>query len=308
MTRPRHAVLAALHDGPVSERTLADRLGVPQADVQDYLNELRAIGYGIKRDETGYEITIHPAFGDCIEAARPAGYQIEYHTQIESTNHRARELVSDGNEDVVVVADEQTHGRGRLERSWTSPPGGIYLSIGLHPNLTPPQIPLLTLGAAVATATALSEIGATVGIKWPNDILSNPDELKLAGILTESESTPEGGVAWAIVGIGINANIDPASLPDGATSLRALIGDVDRCQVTTHLLETFETLYEDPQSIRDRWRSLTTTLGREVRIQTAEETIEGTAQDITASGALQIETASGMREIHAGDCDHLRPA
>lgn len=308
MTRPRHAVLAALHDGPVSERTLADRLGVPQADVQDYLNELRAIGYGIKRDETGYEITIHPAFGDCIEDARPAGYQIEYHAQIESTNHRARELVTDGKVDVAVVADEQTHGRGRLERSWTSPPGGIYLSIGLRPSLTPQQIPLLTLGAAVATATALSEIGASVGIKWPNDIVSTPEEQKVAGILTESESTPEGSIAWAIVGIGINANIDPASLPDGATSLRTLIGDVDRCQVTTHVLETFESLYENPQTIRDRWRSLTTTLGRQVRIQTAEETLEGTARDITDSGALKLETASGIREITAGDCDHLRPA
>lgn len=307
MTQPRHAVLAALHDGPVSERTLAAKLGVPQADVQDYLDELRAIGYGIQRDETGYQITSLPAFGACIEAARPAGYQVEFHDQIASTNHRARELVTEGQVDVAVIADEQTGGRGRLDRSWTSPPGGIYLSLGLRPNLTPPQVPLLTLGAAVATATAIREAGASVGIKWPNDILTTPDELKLAGILTESATTAETSVAWTVIGIGINANTDPESLPDGATSLRALIGDVDRCHLTTHLLETFESLYEDPDTICDRWRSLTTTLGRAVRIDTGDSSIEGTATDITDTGALCVETAAGLQEITAGDCDHLRP-
>lgn len=303
----RKAILDALASGPVSGPALAEELGVSRNAVWKQVEELRESGFGIESDESGYRIVSVPEFcGPAVEYGLDAPYRIEYHDAIDSTNARARELAKAGDADVVVLANEQTTGRGRLDRVWNAPSGGVYLSIVLRPDLTPMQAPLLTLTAAVATTRALREAGVAAGIKWPNDILLAETGEKLVGILTEMEGEADR-VSWVVCGIGVNANVDAAALPEGATSVREQVGDIDRRVFTQRLLETFESIRTDPDAILGAWREHALTLGQRVRVETGSGDVVGQAVDIDSPGRLVIETDEGTVRVHAGDCEHLRP-
>ena len=322
MQATREAVLDAVADGPVSGPAIADRLGVSRAAVWKHVEALREAGFEIASTDEGYELVSTPDFGGpAVEFGLEAPFSVEYHDAIGSTNDRARELAASGADEVVVLADRQSGGRGRLDRSWASPSGGIWLSILIRPDVAPAAAPLFTLAAAVATAEAARDAGADAGIKWPNDVLLGEgpadssdgppvDGRKLAGVLTEMEGEADR-IAWLVVGIGVNANVPAADLPDGAgaTSLRAELGhEIDRRRFTQRLLERFQALREEPASIVPAWRDLTVTLGREVRVETPSGTVEGRAVDIADSGALVVETDGERVTVTAGDCEHLRPA
>jgi BirA family biotin operon repressor/biotin-[acetyl-CoA-carboxylase] ligase len=185
------------------------------------------------------------------------------------------------------------------------------LSVLSRPGLPPAQAPLYTLAAAVATTRAVRAAGVGAGIKWPNDVLvHNPEagsrERKIAGILTEMRGEADR-IAWLVVGIGCNANVDPEALPAGATSLREGVGDVSRRELVQRLLREFEALRADPDSILPAWREHALTLGRRVRVETARGESVGRALDITFPGGLVLETADGRVTVSAGDCEHLRP-
>jgi BirA family biotin operon repressor/biotin-[acetyl-CoA-carboxylase] ligase len=308
MQETRTQVLLAVADGPVPGPTLADELGISRAAIWKHVEALREAGFEIDSNDSGYELQSVPEFGGlAVSLGLGAPYEIEFHEQIGSTNEQARELADDGRENVVVLADEQTGGRGRLDRTWSSPPGGVWLSILLRPDVPPTQAPLFTLAAAVATTRAVRNLGVDASIKWPNDVLVG--DSKLAGILTEMEGEADR-VSWLIVGIGINANVDAEDLTaDGpVTSLREEAGDVERRALVQDLLTEFHSLRDDLGKILPAWRDLSATLGREVRVDTAGETIEGEAVDVTFPGTLVVETPNGTREVSAGDCEHLRPA
>jgi BirA family biotin operon repressor/biotin-[acetyl-CoA-carboxylase] ligase len=250
-----------------------------------------------------------------------APYDVEYHERIGSTNDRGRELAREGRSGIVVVADEQTGGRGRKDRTWSGPPGGIYCSIVLDPYLDPDDVPMLTLGAAVATARAAREAGVPAGIKWPNDVVvpvgdgkpvdadrhtgtvreGDLEERKLAGILTERAA------GRVVVGIGVNANVDAERLPAGATTMRELVGAIGRRVFLQCLLEEFHDLAADPAAILPAWRELATTLGRRVRVDTPAGEVIGVARDVERPGRLVVETTDGLRRVTTGDCEHLRP-
>jgi BirA family biotin operon repressor/biotin-[acetyl-CoA-carboxylase] ligase len=177
-------------------------------------------------------------------------------------------------------------------------------------------VPLLTMAAAVATAEAAREAGVAARIKWPNDVLVERDGTvrKLAGILTEMEGEADR-VSWVVVGIGVNANVDRAALPEGSTSLRAERrhagtdpADVDRRAFAQRLVERFHDLRGGPEAVLPAWRELSDTLGRRVRVETPGETVVGTAVDVEPPGTLVVETDDGVRRVSAGDCEHLRPA
>ncbi len=319
MNDTRRALLDALADGPVSGPDLATRLDVSRAAVWKQVEALRDDGFEIESTSGGYVVTDVPDYGAAaIEFDLEAPYSIEFHDAIGSTNDRARELAVDGASDVAVVADEQTGSRGRLDRPWTAPSGGVWLSLVLRPNRPPAHAPVFTLAAAVATTRAAREAGVDASIKWPNDVLvereSDESEngrggAKLAGILTEMRGEADR-VAWLVVGIGVNANIDPEGLPSEAeaTSLREQRGeDVDRRVFVQRLLEEFHALTEDPDSILDAWCEHSLTLGRRVRVDTPGGPVEGEAVDITFPGALVVRTDDGDVTVHAGDCEHLRP-
>jgi BirA family biotin operon repressor/biotin-[acetyl-CoA-carboxylase] ligase len=326
MNDTRRAVLDALADGPVPGPELAERLGVSRNAVWKHAEALRDAGFEIASDDDGYELVGVPEYGGtAVEFGLDAPFEIEHHDAIGSTNDRARELAAEEIADVIVLADEQTGSRGRLDREWSAPSGGVWLSAVLRPDLPPARVPALTLAAAVATTDAAREAGVPAEIKWPNDVLvpvESGDETdrgvsesrsapsrggrKLAGILTEMEGEADR-VSWVVVGIGLNANISASDLPEGATSLREEGGDVDRRVFVQRLLERFDELRDDPERAVEAWRERSATLGQRVRVELPDREVVGEAVDIAFPGALVIETDDGERlRVHSGDCEHLR--
>ena len=307
MQETRRRVLSALAAGPVSGPTLADRLDVSRAAVWKHVEALREAGFEIESTPDGYALAGVPEFGGpAVELGLEAPFEVEYHDTIDSTNRRARELAAEGADGVCVLADEQTGGRGRLAREWRSPSGGVWLSLLCRPDLPVAQVPIYTLAAAVAAAEAARVRGVDAGIKWPNDVLVGDAERKLVGVLTEMEGEADR-VSWIVVGIGINANVDPDAVPETATTIRATVGDVDRRELTRDVVERFDELRRAPTDVLPAWRELSVTLGRRVRIETATGELVGEAVDVEFPGRLVVRTDAGERTVSAGDCEHLRP-
>ena len=310
MNETRRKVLEALADGPVTGPQLAGELGVSRTAIWKHVEDLREAGFVIESDANGYELVDMTGYtGPAIEYGLEAPYSIEYHETITSTNDRARELATEGAEDVAVLADEQTGSRGRLERAWNAPPGGVWVSIVRRPEVPPARAPLFTLVASVATARAAREAGVDAHIKWPNDVVvpvgDEGEYRKLVGILTEMEAEADR-IGWIAVGIGVNADIDADDLPEGATSIREEVGEFDRRVFVQRLLELFSE-YSDLEGVVSDWRELALTLGQRVRVELADEEIVGEAVDVTGTGALVVEADGERRQVTAGDCEHLRP-
>jgi BirA family biotin operon repressor/biotin-[acetyl-CoA-carboxylase] ligase len=309
MNETQRSLLAALASGPATGPALAEDLGVSRAAVWKQVETLRDAGFEIESTGEGYAVESVPEYGAAaVEFGLDAPFTVEYHDTLPSTNDRARELAAEGERDVVVLADEQTGGRGRLSREWSSPSGGVWLSLLVRPSVPPAQAPLFTLAAAVAVVRAAQTVGVDAGIKWPNDVVVSGEDgdRKLAGVLTEMEGEADR-VSWLVIGVGVNANVDAERLPERATSLRAEVGDVDRRPFVQRLLEAFDDLRGDPASILDAWRAHAVTLGQRVRVETPGGVVEGEAVDVTSPGALVVATGDGERTVHAGDCEHLRP-
>jgi BirA family biotin operon repressor/biotin-[acetyl-CoA-carboxylase] ligase len=310
MQETRHAVLDALADGPVAGPDLAERLDISRSAVWKHVEALREDGFEIESGDDGYELTAVPEFGGpAVAYGLDAPFEIEYHDSIASTNDRARELAAEGESDVVVLADEQTGGRGRLDREWRAPSGGIWLSALVRPEVPPANAPIFTLAAAVAVTRAAREAGADARIKWPNDVLVEGEDgttRKLVGILTEMEGEADR-VSWIVVGIGINANVDVGNLVDGATSLREETGDVDRRVFTQRVLEAFHDLRSDLDAVLPAWREHAATIGQRVRVETAGAEVVGEAVDVEFPGTLVVDTGEERVRVTAGDCEHLRP-
>jgi BirA family biotin operon repressor/biotin-[acetyl-CoA-carboxylase] ligase len=305
MQETRIRVLEALADGPVAGPAVADRLDISRAAVWKHVEALREAGFEISGGDDGYELLSVPEFGPAVAFGLDAPFEVEYHDSIDSTNRRARDLADEGRDHVAVVADKQTGGRGRLDRTWSSPSGGVWLSALLRPDVPAAHAPVYTLAAAVATTRAVREAGVDARIKWPNDVLVG--EQKLAGILTEMEGEADR-VGWLVVGVGLNANVDPGEVPDDrATSLRAERGDVDCRRLTQRLLEELHSLHRNQDAVVPAWREYADTLGRRVRVETGGRTVVGEAVDVRFPGTLRVDTGDGVETVAAGDCEHLRP-
>jgi len=305
-------VLDALADGPVTGPALADALDVSRAAVWKHVEALRDEGFVVESTDDGYVLEAVGEYGGLALAHElDAPYEIEYHDSIGSTNDRARELAGEGARDVAVVAAEQTGGRGRLDREWTAPRGGVYVSGLVRPAVPPAHVPVFTLAAAVATANAAREAGVDAGIKWPNDVLVPTDDggtRKLAGILTEMEGEADR-VSWLVVGVGVNVDVGSDDLPPGGTSVRVEGGTLDRRAFAQRVIEGFHDLVSgDLDAVLPAWRERALTLDERVRVDTPGGVVEGVARDVEFPGALVVETDDGDVRVTAGDCEHLRPA
>ncbi len=230
------------------------------------------------------------------------------HAEVASTNAEALRLAATGEpEGLVVVADTQSAGRGRLGRSWWSQPGTALLASWLvRPSLAPDRWPLLALAAGVAAArAAAAAAGIEVRLKWPNDLMAGGH--KTGGILTESD-----GRGAIVVGLGINVRQDafPDDIRDTATSLVAAGGRAPaRAWVLAATLSAFGARKDEPENVLDEYRTLCETIGRRVRVdRTNADTIEGTATGVAATGALTVRTEGGEIEVPAGDVVHVRPS
>lgn len=300
----------------ISGEFLSRRLGVTRTAVWKQVQLLREQGYGIEAlPRLGYRLLSLPDL--LLPAEIQAGLETEilgrkvYHyREIDSTNRLARELGGSGApEGVIVIAESQQSGRGRLERKWFSPPGGIWFSLLLRPRLLPHQAQLLTLAAASAAVQATVEVcGLAPGIKWPNDLLLSGR--KLAGILTEVSAEIDM-LHYLVLGVGVNANIPGDALPEElrgtATSLLAQHGHaVDRAAWVRSFLQCFEKQYLAAQNyefaaLLAEWRRCSLTLGRKVTVCLPGRKVDGTALDINEHGALQVRTAAGVETFQSGE-------
>ncbi len=304
MQETRRRILDTLSTGPVSGPEVAEELDISRAAVWKHVESLREEGFEIESRDDGYVLASVPEFGAGVAYELDAPFDVEYHESIGSTNDRGRELAVSGEGEIAVLADEQTGSRGRLDREWASPSGGIWVSLVCRPDIPTAHAPIYTLAAAVATTESLRDLGVDAEIKWPNDILVDGE--KLVGILTEMEGEADR-VSWIVVGIGINANVDPDIVPETATTVREQVGDVDRAALTRSVIERFDEYRANPDEVLSAWRELSVTLGQRVRIETPGGDVVGDAIDIEFPGTLVVETADGSTRVSAGDCEHLRP-
>ena len=234
------------------------------------------------------------------------GQRIIYYPTLVSTMEVARQEAQMGVvEGTVILADEQTAGRGRLKRVWLSPKGSIALSVILYPDVA--YLPSLIMLASLAVVHSIEAItGLKSQIKWPNDVLVNGK--KVCGILVESE-VQGNSVGYAIVGIGINVNIRLSHFPDivsTATSLSDELGrDVSRLDVIRHLLVEMERLYltlPAGGSVYEEWRDRIVTLGKRVQVSSGKTRYEGIAKSAARDGSLLLRLSDGgLIKIVAGD-------
>jgi len=243
--------------------------------------------------------------------------QIIHYDSLSSTNSEAARLAaSGGREGLCIVADEQTAGRGRLQRAWLSPrDAGLYCSILLRPSLPAEKWPLITLMSAVVVHQTLhTTCGLETDIKWPNDILFA--ERKLCGILAETVDTPDGRALVVGIGINVGTGAFPPELRATATSIEAAIGTAPACsQILKELLLNFASRYEAFESAKSAneiiaaWSSHSSFAeGKRVRVTTGEAAFEGVTRGLEGDGALRVETVDGqLKVVRAGDVMGLRP-
>lgn len=250
---------------------------------------------------------------------RTIGQTFHNYNQVTSTNDLAREKAELGEEEgLVISADEQTAGRGRLGRSWIAPPGtSIQLSVLLRPRLSPRSAHGITQMAALAIANTLREIAEAnpinifpvVSLKWPNDVLLNG--MKCAGILVETRVENET-LVFAILGIGINVNFAMRIYPElsgFATTLSDVFGkQIDRSALRNSLLDNLDAYYRrlvnsesGPSDILKEWRAELGTLGQTVRVLTQTGIEVGIAEDVDIDGALLLRQADKMITLYSGD-------
>ncbi|MDD5654998.1 MAG: biotin--[acetyl-CoA-carboxylase] ligase [Candidatus Omnitrophica bacterium] len=303
----------------VSGEEISHRLGVSRQAFWKHIQDLKGMGYDIVAvPHLGYRLVSLPdrLFSSEIERGLDTkfmGRKIYYFDTASSTNDIAMQLASKGApEGTIILSESQTKGRGRLNRAWISPKyKGIYLSVILKPDILPKDAPVLTLLAGVSACEALKEVcGVDSLIKWPNDILAQ--NKKLGGILTELNAETDE-IHHIVIGIGLNVNNDKKSLLPSATSLKELGGEnVSRLKLLQEFLRRLEENYlvfqkKGGAATIEKWRRLSDTLGRHVRIISHKEHIEGQALDIDTDGGLLVRQGSGiMRKVMTGDVVHCR--
>lgn len=313
-------ILRSHAGGCISGEGIASQLGVSRTAVWKHIKELKLAGYQIEsRARNGYCLKGCPdrLLPDLIAhglTTRLLGRSVISFEDIPSTNNEAKKAAADGAyEGTVIVTESQSTGKGRLDRSFFCPRGGLWFSVLLRPQFLPQDAPKCTLLAAVAVAEAMQELGLEAGIKWPNDIYCRGR--KLTGILTEMSAEMDK-INYLVIGIGVNANIPPESFPDAirdkAGSISGMLGhNIDRAAFLQRILHYMEELYIDVlqhgfSSMLNEWRRHSITLGQDINVLGVQESFAGKAVDIDADGALLVETPDGMKRVLAGDVS-IRP-
>lgn len=301
----------------VGRRQLADALDVSADTLDCWIEGLRAQGIRIEgRPNEGYCLLQRPdlLLPRLVQARLNTthfGKTIHHYFQVGSTNDVAHHLAEEGAEEgTVVLAEEQTQGRGRMGRSWVSEKmAGIYSSLILRPKMKPGDAPVLNLAAAVAVSESIEETCRVASdIKWPNDVLLNGR--KCCGILTEM--TSEGDqIKYVVAGIGLNVNQRefPEALRTLASSLR-LEGkrSYSRIEILCSLLEHLEAICRELRlagsgAIIERWvRRSSYAVGKRVRVNLGDREIRGVTAGLSERGTLKVKLDTGqIEEIMAGD-------
>ncbi|MCK5014055.1 MAG: biotin--[acetyl-CoA-carboxylase] ligase [Candidatus Omnitrophica bacterium] len=294
-------------EGYLSGEEISRHIKISRAGIWKYMQELREDGYDIVAvPHLGYRLIsspdkLLPAEIQFELGTKILGKDIRYFDSIASTMDAAFQLGVEGvGEGTVVCAESQTKGKGRLGRNWASPKGkGIYMSVILRPALTPADLTQLTLLGAVAVCEAVGKFcDVPAKIKWPNDILVN--NKKLAGILTESSAEMDR-VRFVVVGIGVNVSTPLSQMPPHSTSIKNETGKkVSRVVLMREILRSLESWYmtlggNGFASVITRWKELSSTLGRHIRLVDPSGNVEGEAIDLDEYGGLIIRGENGLK-------------
>ena len=292
----------------ISGARIAREIGVSRSTVWRWIEQLREVGVRVKgRPHTGYFLERVPDIlaPELLRAQLKGslfGKRIYHFFKTDSTNRVAMELGYAGEpEGAVILAEEQSAGRGRAGRTWHSErAAGIYATLLLRPKISPVQAPLLTMMAGLSAHGAIqAQTGLQLDLKWPNDLVLNGK--KLGGILTEMYADTSL-VRFVVVGIGINVNQEkfPAELAGIATSLRAETGrNLSRLELLARLLREFETDYnrflrEGAKSVTERFTKASSyAVGKKVRVTNGGDTFTGVTAGLAPEGLLQVEREDG---------------
>jgi BirA family transcriptional regulator, biotin operon repressor / biotin---[acetyl-CoA-carboxylase] ligase len=306
----------------ISGARIAKEIGVSRSTVWRWVQRLRELGVKVKgQPATGYflERVADILTPDMLRQqlkGRLFGKRIYHFFKTDSTNRVAMELGHAAEpEGAVVLAEEQTGGRGRLGRSWHSErAAGIYVTLLLRPSLAPVQAPLLTMMAGLSAYSAVQAVtGLTVDLKWPNDVLILGK--KVGGILTEMYAEP-GQIRFVIVGIGLNVNQEkfPGELTNVATSLRIETGKPQsRLELLVRLLREFESDYnrflrEGVSGVVARFEEVSSyAKGKRVRVTNGAESYIGATAGLAPEGLLRVKRDDGeLVTVLAGDVTEAR--
>jgi len=308
-------------DSFVSGQTLCERAGVTRQAVWKNIAQLKANGFVIESvPNKGYKLVASPdaIYPDDIKSRLADGSvcrKIESLEVTDSTNIRAKQLAEFGEEEgTLIIAEQQTAGKGRRGRQWESEPGtGIYMSLVLRPAINHVHVPCITLVTALAVAKAIKKTcGADALIKWPNDIVLGGK--KICGILAEM-SSEMNFVNYVVTGIGVNANNRhfPEEIEKTATSICLQTGrKTDRAQLASCIVNCFSQYYNKFKESKnlmpfiDEYDSLLANKDKEVRIfygmeEDSGKTETGMAKGINKDGALVVNTKNGTEYIMSGE-------
>ena len=306
----------------VSGQQISKDLHVSRTAIWKHINILKERGYIFESStRKGYRLIYAPNLLTPLEIEGALhtdifGRHVVYMESTQSTNEEAKKIAREGAEEgTIVVAEEQTTGHGRLTRGFYSPfAKGIWFSVILRPKFFPMEAAKCTLLAAIGVCRGIRRLGLTdAGIKWPNDILFHGK--KLVGILTEMSASMEK-IDYIIMGIGINTGMKKNEFPEdfreGATSFLNEGIDVSRKDLLAAILYELEKEYAIAQNagfdkVLEDWKTLSVTIGQEVRVIMGNESYTGKAIDIDKDGCLLVDTGKGINRVLAGDVS-IRPA
>ncbi|MBI3641229.1 MAG: biotin--[acetyl-CoA-carboxylase] ligase [Thaumarchaeota archaeon] len=304
----------------LSGQDLSDSLKLSRAAVWKHIKKLQSLGYKIdSKPKSGYklikttDLLLPWEISDGLET-KFLGKRIHYFDIIDSTQNFAIELASKKTESgTLVISEKQTHGRGRLDRKWASPSGGIWLSVILHPEFEISISTLFPLITSLALAIAIERIlKIKPKLKWPNDVTIN--DKKVAGILIDA-SVESGKIDYLVLGIGINFKINPSEVEKmikhtanyyGVTTLLKKTENTNPIKLVQRFLLELEKLYQislkkKPEFLIQEWTKRSSTIGKSIVITLPNETLRGKALRIDDDGALVISNKGKTRRVIVGD-------
>lgn len=304
-------------DTYVSGQELSERFGVSRTAVWKAIHQLEEEGYRIEAvPRKGYHMVGTPDVV-CKEEilslleTKWAGRNLVYLETVDSTNDLAKKLADQGApEGTLVVADEQTGGKGRRGRAWCTPKGSaIAMTIVLRPDIRPELASMVTLVMGLSVAKAIGSLyPVSVGIKWPNDVVVNGK--KICGILTEM-SAEMTGIHYLVIGTGINTNVEefPEEIQSVATSLIKELGEkVNRAELIAACLKYFEEYYEkyiaagNLAPLKEDYEALLLNRNNKVRVLEPNHEYTGLSLGINEDGELLVEKEDGtVTAVYAGE-------
>ena len=302
--------------GYISGQTLAKKSGISRSAVWKQIRALRRYGYTVEsRHGLGYRLsglTDMPVPWELekILQTRFVGRHVVFRETADSTQSLALALASKpDSHGAVVIAEQQKSGRGRQKRKWLSPKGGVWLSVVLKPSIPTARITLLPFVAALAVCDAIRATGLDARLKWPNDVMISGK--KVAGILLDISAEADH-VNHAVIGIGINANVDAAAISarlegQKITSISDELGrPASRLELTKALLENLERYYLEMEqrgagAILQKWKEKSDMMGRKVAVTQCGRTTNGVAGDVNDDGSLLLRTPDGDVNVVSGD-------